>query len=112
MTPQTSSLHVHTLLLKDIPCWVNMWEELKCMPPNPKCKSFENKKKLSTSTNETVDMKMEENSKTLLRLHKDYKNQKNQRRLNERKMWQKMQFQLMQKQPSTWQLQLFKKTSI
>jgi hypothetical protein len=56
------------------------------MPPNPKYKSFENKEKLPTNANEIVDMKMEENSKTLLHLHKDYKDQKHQRRLNERRM--------------------------
>jgi hypothetical protein len=53
------------------------------MPPNPKCKSFENKEKLPIGINETVDMKVEENSKALLHLHKDYKDQKHQRRLNE-----------------------------
>jgi hypothetical protein len=60
-----------------------MWEELRCMPPNPKCKSSENKEKLPISTNEIVDVKMEENSEALLHLHKDCKDQKHQRRLNE-----------------------------
>ncbi len=53
------------------------------MPPNPKCKSSENKEKLPISTNEIVDVKMEENSEALLHLHKDCKDQKHQRRLNE-----------------------------
>jgi len=52
------------------------------MPPNPKCKSSKNKEKLLIGTNETVDVKMEENSKAPLHLHKDYKDQKHQRRLN------------------------------
>ncbi len=106
--PAFTIIH-YCLLLKDIPCWVDMWEKLKCMPPNPKCKSSKNKEKLPTNTNETIHVKMEENSKTILHLHKEYKYQKHQRRLNKWRMWQRMQFQLMQKQPSTWQLQLSKK---
>jgi len=42
---------------------------------------------LWTDTNKIVDVKMEENSKPLIHLHKDYKDHKHQRRWNKWRMW-------------------------
>lgn len=47
------------LFLKDIPYWVDMKEQLKCMPPNPKCKNFKGEKEIPNKVNETANMKME-----------------------------------------------------
>jgi hypothetical protein len=46
------------LLLKDIPYWVDKKEQLRHLPPNPKCKNFKGEKEIPNKTNEIANMKI------------------------------------------------------
>lgn len=70
------------LFLKDIPYWVDMKEQLKCTPPNPKCKNFKGEKEIPNKVNEIANMKMEKKKfKAFLHLRKDIENQKCQKQI-------------------------------